>query len=113
MQRINSISNLAFISMIACTTTYALESDYSKPINVDSMKQTADLATNQITFLNDVVITQGTIQINADKVVILRNKEGNVSNITAYGNPAKFSQMMENDRPIKAEAFEKDFLDNR
>lgn len=41
---------------------------------VDSVTQQAELNENKVTFLQDVVITQGSIIIHADKVVVLRHE---------------------------------------
>ena len=54
----------------------ALQSDFEEQISVTSNKQIAEIAKNEITFLENVVIIQGTILINADKVFIKQQPDG-------------------------------------
>lgn len=81
---------------------FALESDYSKPINVLSVEQLADLKANKIIFSGKVVATQGTMEITADKVEITRDENGNLKSVMAYGSPTTFKQMMENGKMINS-----------
>ncbi len=96
------VSSLLFLSV--CCVASAKQSDFKEPINVTSNKQVAELSDNKVTFLEDVVITQGTILIHADKVVVTRDASGEVNQVTAYGNTATFDQVMDNNKPIHAEA---------
>ncbi len=89
---------------IYASNSFALESDFSKPINVTSNRQVAELGKNTITFDENVIITQGTIRITADKLVVNRNNKGEISSITAYGQPATFKQTLENDKPLNSTA---------
>ena len=50
-------------------------------------------------------MTQGTIKINADKVVVTRpGGEQGKEIIDGYGNPATFYQMQDNGKPVKGHA---------
>ncbi|WP_026297696.1 lipopolysaccharide transport periplasmic protein LptA [Succinimonas amylolytica] len=93
-------SLVAFIS----SNAYSKQSDFKEPISVNSDRQIAELAENRVTFMDNVVITQGTIKIKADKVVVTRLPAGDVDKVTAYGNLASFDQIMDNGKPIHAEA---------
>ena len=55
-----------------------------------------------ITFSDDVIITQGTIKIKADKVVVIRSGDKGAEVMTAYGNPATFFQVLDNGKPVNA-----------
>lgn len=60
---------------------------------------------NVVTFTGNVVMTQGTIKINADKVVVTRpGGEQGKEIIDGYGNPATFYQMQDNGKPVKGHA---------
>lgn len=60
---------------------------------------------NVVTFTGNVVMTQGTIKINADKVVVTRpGGEQGKEIIDGYGNPATFYQMQDNGKPVKGRA---------
>ena len=60
---------------------------------------------NIVTFTGNVVVTQGTIKINADKVVVTRPADQKGKEvIDGYGNPATFYQMQDNGKPVKGHA---------
>ena len=67
------LSVAAFLLFSPVYTALALESDYSKPVNVLSVEQFADLKANKVIFSGNVVATQGTMKITADKVEITRD----------------------------------------
>ncbi|MFB0975206.1 MAG: LptA/OstA family protein, partial [Tolumonas sp.] len=68
-----TLSHASFgLLLLLSVSVQAKESDYQQPVVVDSVTQQAELNENKVTFLQDVVITQGSIIIHADKVVVLR-----------------------------------------
>ncbi|WP_406043797.1 lipopolysaccharide transport periplasmic protein LptA [Succinimonas sp.] len=92
------------IALVISASAFSKQSDFREPISVNSDRQIAELAENRVTFMDHVVITQGTIKIMADKVVVTRLPSGEVDKVTAYGNSATFDQIMDNGKPIHAEA---------
>lgn len=88
--------------LLVSQASFALKSDTSQPINVHSAQQDVDIQKNIVIFTGNVVVTQGSIKINADKVVITR-PDGNQGKevIEGYGNPATFYQMQDNGKPIR------------
>ncbi len=96
----NFIKKIAICSLLlSLSNVYALENDSTQPISIESTSQDFDMLKNTITFNGNVIITQGTIKINADKVVVLR-QEGKKEIINAYGKPMKFHQILEGGKPI-------------
>ena len=65
--------NLALTALLLCGSLNAKESDFAEKVYVDAVKQVAEMQDNRITFSEDVIITQGTIKIKADKVVVIRS----------------------------------------
>ncbi|EIN85745.1 lipopolysaccharide transport periplasmic protein LptA [Escherichia coli PA22] len=58
-----------------------------------------------VTFTGNVIVTQGTIKINADKVVVTRpGGEQGKEVIDGYGKPATFYQMQDNGKPVEGHA---------
>ena len=104
MLRTLSLVSLSFM-LFASANIQAKESDYQQPVVVDSVTQQAELNENKVTFLQDVVITQGSIIIHANKVVVLRHEKGN-DEMIATGNPATFFQILDNGKPVNASASE-------
>ena len=92
--------SLALILAGCALSAQALQSDYSKPIDVVSEQQMADLKANRIVFEGNVEATQGTMKIKADKVEVERAADGKLKSIVAYGNPVTFEQTLDNGKPI-------------
>lgn len=108
---------LATALFAASLPALAVTGDTDQPIHFDSVQQSLDMQTNVVTFTGNVVVTQGTIKINADKVVVTRpNGQNDKVVIDGYGNPATFYQMQDNGKPVKGHAshmhyeLEKDFV---
>ena len=94
--------NLALTALLLCGSLNAKESDFAEKVYVDAVKQVAEMQDNRITFSEDVIITQGTIKIKADKVVVIRSGDKGAEVMTAYGNPATFFQVLDNGKPVNA-----------
>lgn len=92
-------------------SAWALTGDTNQPIHIESDQQSLDMDGNVVTFTGNVVATQGTIKINADKVVVTRpgGTQGQEI-IDAYGNPATFYQMQDNGKPVKGQASRLNYL---
>ncbi len=89
---------------LAARPAYALKDDPSQPINVESQEQSADLQANKLVFSGEVVATQGSIKLNADKVEVTRNPNGSLQSIIAYGSPVTFEQQQDNGKYIRGRA---------
>jgi lipopolysaccharide export system protein LptA len=81
---------MAVTLALACAAE-AEKADRDKPIQVDADRQFGDQKKQESTFEGHVVINQGTLRIDADRVVIRQDTAGNID-VTAAGQPAKFRQ---------------------
>ena len=96
---------LAGTLLAASLPAMALTGDTDQPIHIESDQQSLDMQGNIVTFTGNVVVTQGTIKINADKVVVTRPADQKGKEvIDGYGNPATFYQMQDNGKPVKGHA---------
>ncbi|UJD96238.1 lipopolysaccharide ABC transporter substrate-binding protein LptA [Lelliottia amnigena] len=106
--KINKLSlNFVIASALlaASLPALAVTGDTEQPIHIESDTQSLDMQGNVVTFTGNVVMTQGTIKINADKVVVTRpGGEQGKEIIDGYGNPATFYQMQDNGKPVKGHA---------
>jgi len=100
---LNKLAVLLTISLFN-THTFALESDFDQPIHVSSVKQHASMKTNTIIFTDEVLLTQGSIKITADKLTVIRGAQPNHETMTAEGNVATFQQIQDDGKPLNAEA---------
>ena len=83
----------------------AVTGDSDQPVHINSINQSLDMDGNIATFTGNVVITQGTIKIQADKVIVTRpGGDSKKTLVDAYGNPATFYQMQDNGKPVKGSA---------
>jgi lipopolysaccharide export system protein LptA len=102
---------LSHLSLIACLvasgSALALSTDKDQPVYIDSDSQHLDMQSNLVTFIGDVKLKQGSININADKVIVLRNPEdGTIEEIEGYGDLATFSQLTDDGKTLYGEAEE-------
>ncbi|MBR9910534.1 MAG: lipopolysaccharide transport periplasmic protein LptA [Gammaproteobacteria bacterium] len=87
-----SIALLGLIGSSWCPPTLALASDRQQPIHISSNSAERDESKGITTYSGAVEISQGTLQIQANKVVI--HSDGNkISRIVATGSPAKYQQV--------------------
>ena len=63
---------LASSLLAASIPAFAVTGDTDQPIHIESDQQSLDMQGNVVTFTGNVIVTQGTIKINADKVVVTR-----------------------------------------
>jgi lipopolysaccharide export system protein LptA len=85
--------------------TIALEEDRSQPIEVSANQATLDDKQSLAVYEGNVVLTQGSLTIKADKLTIKAATNGQVDEVIATGKLAEFTQTPEpNKDPIIAKA---------
>mgnify|MGYP001756923201 CR=1 FL=1 len=83
-------TSLALISQQAT----ALPSDANQPIRLTADKATYSESTNITTYSGNVVITQGTLKITADNIVVHLSDNRSINAVIATGSPATFQQVV-------------------
>lgn len=73
---------------------HADRADRDKPVNLEADRVTVDDAKQTATFEGNVVLTQGTLMIRGDRMVVQQDSNGFKSG-AAYGNLASFRQKRE------------------
>ena len=73
----------------------AEKADRDKPINYQADSGDVNYQTKIGTLLGNVILTQGTLAIHADKIIFHQNPDNSVS-ATAYGNPITFREKRDN-----------------
>ncbi|PCI20819.1 MAG: lipopolysaccharide transport periplasmic protein LptA [Piscirickettsiaceae bacterium] len=99
---------LLLILFIVSPPLWALSSDKNQPVEVEADNFNLDDAKKITTYSGHVIITQGSMQIKADKVTILGSR-GNTEKVIAIGNPVKFKQQPEDGQGLirgEAQRFE-------
>jgi lipopolysaccharide export system protein LptA len=85
---------LAAIGLGSSLVARAEKADRDKPINVEADTMTADDQKQVTIWERNVIVTQGTMQIRADKVVVQQFADG-TQNATAWGRPVSYRQKRE------------------
>ena len=102
------LSLLALV--LAAPQALALKSDTQQPVYINSDTQQVDMQSNQVTFKGNVSLRQGSINIDADRVVVTRDpKTESIKQIQAFGKPATFSQLMDDGKTLSGQANELDY----
>ncbi|PNS10878.1 lipopolysaccharide ABC transporter substrate-binding protein LptA [Mixta theicola] len=102
----HSLKLLLISTLLAASVpAFALTGDSEKPVNINSANQALDMQGNVATFTGNVIVTQGSIKITADKVVVTRpGGDSKKTVVDAYGNPATFYQLQDDGKPVKGHA---------
>jgi len=84
-----SAAALALAAALAAAAAIAERGDRDKPVSIESDSMTADEAQKTATFEGKVVLTQGSLVIRADKIVVRQDSDGFQYGV-ATGRPATF-----------------------
>jgi len=76
------------------TAAYAERTDRDKPIHVEADRMTLDDLKKQSVFEGNVQLSQGSLMLRADRVVVRQDEQG-FNYAVAYGSPAYFQQKQE------------------
>lgn len=82
---------LAMVAVLFMRPVLAERADRDKPIHLESDQATVQDANKLATFTGNVVFTQGTLVIRADKMTVKEDANG-FQYATAFGNLASFRQ---------------------
>ncbi|MDR2875456.1 MAG: lipopolysaccharide transport periplasmic protein LptA [Methylobacillus sp.] len=85
---------LAATALLFACAAHAEKADRDKPIDLEADNVVINDAKKISTYTGNVVLTQGTIVLLADKLVVREDANG-FRHGTAYGNPTTFRQKME------------------
>ncbi|WP_066966486.1 lipopolysaccharide transport periplasmic protein LptA [Microbulbifer sp. Q7] len=104
-------TTLAAVVALASLQAQALPNDRQQPVKVSADNLEANRSKNLSVYSGNVVITQGSLQIRADRVEVHGNASGEIRKVVAVGTPAHFQQQVEESTsPVKARARRIEFL---
>lgn len=87
-------ASIAIISLCASINAFAEAADRNKPIELEADSVIVDDAKKISTYLGNVILTQGTLVIHADKLIVREDRNG-FQHSTSTGNPTTFKQKRE------------------
>ena len=101
------LRNNFFIAMLClglATPSFAKQDDLSKELDIQAQSWDGSLKDNQINYYGNVIVTQGSIKILADKLHAAKDEKNNNRQFVALGKPAKFSQVLDDGKLATASA---------
>lgn len=108
-----ALSIPVFLVLLASTPAHALSTDSRQAIHVEADHANIDQKTGTSIYTGKVMITQGSLQINATEITVYTLK-GKLQKIIAKGTPATYRQRPDNkDTDIVANAREIEFQADR
>jgi lipopolysaccharide export system protein LptA len=94
LTRNTSIFYLGLACLLCSVPSSALDSDKNAPVAIKADTTSIDFRTGKRVLTGNVEVSQGTMYIAADKIVLVYAGD-KIDTATAYGNPVKFRQMPE------------------
>ncbi len=101
--------NKSIIATLLCLVSLhgvAKEGDLDQEVKISASSQEADIKNNQLVFNGPVIVTQGSIKINADELQAFSKGDDAAKTLIASGSPATYFQIMDDGRPAQASANE-------
>jgi lipopolysaccharide export system protein LptA len=96
--------SLILLAMLLPFDSYAKTTDRSQPMDVESDHTDVEMGDNGDAVLTgNVKITQGTLEVGADKATIQR-QDGEISQVVLTGAPATLKQVNDNGETMNARA---------
>jgi lipopolysaccharide export system protein LptA len=89
--------------LLMSLSTSAAEPDYKQQIQIDA-DNLSSIKENVLTYRNNVIITQGSMQMKADQLEIDASAGKGKEVYIASGQPVQYSQMMEDGKRVTAKA---------
>ncbi len=101
--------NKPIIATLLCLVSIhslAKEGDLEQEVKISASSQEADIKNNQLIFHGPVIVTQGSIKINAAELQAFSKGDDSAKTLVASGSPATYFQIMDDGRPAQASANE-------
>lgn len=94
-RRRTNIKLLALLLGALAQPVSALDSDRQKPVELTASRAEMNQATGVGVYTGNVVLTQGTMRITADKMTVHTTPGGDLARVVAEGDTASFRQLPE------------------
>ncbi|MGB0893935.1 MAG: lipopolysaccharide transport periplasmic protein LptA [Parashewanella sp.] len=99
--------NKIFLPLLCCLLSapvMAKTEDLTKDVDISANSWDGSLKNNQLNYYGDVIVTQGTIKITAERLSAFSDKASGNKIFNATGSPATFFQILDTGEPGKASA---------
>ncbi len=109
--RKNPAKFLLFAVLLATSlTVHALSTDKDQPIEVEADYAELDDEKGVTIYKGNVIVTQGSMRINGDKMTVTYNENDDLDTLIVTGRPAHYQQMPDNSQILdEAEALKMEY----
>ncbi|GGY58064.1 lipopolysaccharide export system protein LptA [Bacterioplanes sanyensis] len=83
----------SLILLLIASASLALEQDWQQPVTILSDHAELDRKTGMVVYEGNVTLTQGSLRIEADQLLLFRDGE-QLERATARGKPARYQQII-------------------
>ncbi|MDO6681984.1 lipopolysaccharide transport periplasmic protein LptA [Oceanobacter sp. 5_MG-2023] len=109
----NKLTALLFFGSVLATTVEALPEDWQQEMIIESDRAELDRKTGMVVYEGDVVLKQGTLTIESDRLTLILDGKA-LKQAIAEGQPARYQQQVSSNKPItRATAKRIDFYADR
>ena len=102
--KFHNILLLFFLTISLSNSALALSTDRQQPINVEADTASIDNLKGIAIYEGNVIVTQGSIRLTAEKVTLNYSKKQEIEKLIAEGKIARFKQRLDNGEDITAQA---------
>ena len=85
--------------LLLCANSLALESDKTQPITIQADFAELNESIGTAIYQGNVQLSQGSLLIHSDRIVVFSNSKNKVEKVVATGTPASFEQQLESKKP--------------
>ena len=89
----------ALCASLLVSPAYAEKADRDKPVNIEADSVTLDDVKKISVYAGNVILTQGTLMLRADRVQATQNATG-LDKLSAVGRPVAFRQKLDNSEDV-------------
>jgi lipopolysaccharide export system protein LptA len=89
----------SLLLLLASLSSHALPEDWQQEMVIQSDRAELDRKTGMVIYDGKVILTQGTLKIESDRLVLMFNGK-HLQQAIADGNPAYYEQKVSNDKPV-------------
>ena len=100
---------LLLLSILLPSSLFALSTDSEQQIKIEADKATIDNVKGLAIYEGNVIVTQGSIHINANTVTLNYTQKTGIEKVVAVGKPARFKQRLDRGDDIKANAWKMEY----
>jgi lipopolysaccharide export system protein LptA len=100
---------ITFITLWFSNGALALSNDSEQPIQIEADQASIDNIKGVAIYAGNVIVTQGSIRLNAEKVTLNYTDKHEIEKVVAEGQPVRFKQRLDSGDNIKAQAKEMEY----